>query len=371
VNTRTYALRERRANRVAITIAALVALSLSLMYLARPVAVHAGSTTIVELKQSQQGTASTDATQGTDCGDFTSGIVWHFILNNLADGTPAADLKATFADAGDLFTSAFKVEAGGKTQHFYVNTPDADTLVDAWATVQDPGVTDKTQLVLSHVCVAGPPAESQPEESQPQESQGNTAALYISKEDEQGNRLQGAVFTVEGQSGTFTTNDHGVFCVTGLPFNAKLWVTEIQAPPGYDLPDPAAQLVRVDNDGLCHSPEAVFVDKPKAGESQPEESQPQESQPQESQPQESQPQESQPQESQPQESQPAESQPAQSESPEGSVEAATGTPEASTPNTAFGGDSGNPMGTLLFTLILVGSLGALAYANVRTVRKQL
>ena len=59
------------------------------------------------------------------------------------------------------------------------------------------------------------------------------------------------------------------------------------------------------------------------------------------------------------------------QSVEGSVEGATGTPEASLPDGAMGGDNGsNPLPTVLFSLILLASLGTLAYANVRTVRNR-
>jgi hypothetical protein len=55
-------------------------------------------------------------------------------------------------------------------------------------------------------------------------------------------------------------------------------------------------------------------------------------------------------------------------SAEGSVKAGTGTPAASTSNTALFGDGSNPLPTVAFSLILLASLGALAYANVKSVR---
>ncbi len=56
------------------------------------------------------------------------------------------------------------------------------------------------------------------------------------------------------------------------------------------------------------------------------------------------------------------------ESAEQSVEAGTGTPEASTPDSAVGGHGGNPLPTVLFSLVLIGSLGALAFTNVKLAR---
>jgi hypothetical protein len=60
---------------------------------------------------------------------------------------------------------------------------------------------------------------------------------------------------------------------------------------------------------------------------------------------------------------------AESASGEQSVEAGTGTPAESTPDGAlpFGGSSPLPM--IAFSLILLTSLGSLAYANVKAVRK--
>jgi hypothetical protein len=55
-------------------------------------------------------------------------------------------------------------------------------------------------------------------------------------------------------------------------------------------------------------------------------------------------------------------------SAEQSVKAGTGTPAASTSNTALFGDGSNPLPTIAFSLILLASLGTLAYANIRSVR---
>ena len=55
-------------------------------------------------------------------------------------------------------------------------------------------------------------------------------------------------------------------------------------------------------------------------------------------------------------------------SAESSVKAGTGTPAASTSNTALFGSGSSPLPTIAFSLILLASLGALAYANVKSVR---
>jgi len=59
------------------------------------------------------------------------------------------------------------------------------------------------------------------------------------------------------------------------------------------------------------------------------------------------------------------------ESGEQSVEAGTGTPEGSQADSAFFGAGSSPLPTIAFSLILLASLGGLAYANVRTVRNRI
>jgi len=53
------------------------------------------------------------------------------------------------------------------------------------------------------------------------------------------------------------------------------------------------------------------------------------------------------------------------------VLAGTGTPAASTSNTALFGNGSSPLPTIAFSLILLASLGALAYANVKSVRRRI
>jgi hypothetical protein len=63
-----------------------------------------------------------------------------------------------------------------------------------------------------------------------------------------------------------------------------------------------------------------------------------------------------------------ESEPEESE-PEGSVGGGTGTPVASIPDTAAAPTTGTAIGTLAFGVLLLLSLGSLAYANVRAGRR--
>ncbi len=57
------------------------------------------------------------------------------------------------------------------------------------------------------------------------------------------------------------------------------------------------------------------------------------------------------------------------QSVEQSVEAGTGTPAGSLPNSSLSGTGSNPLTTVVFSLVLVGSLSALAYGNVRVTKK--
>jgi uncharacterized protein involved in copper resistance len=56
---------------------------------------------------------------------------------------------------------------------------------------------------------------------------------------------------------------------------------------------------------------------------------------------------------------------------EQSVEAGTGTPEESVNDGAFSLNGAGPLPTIAFSLILLASLGALAYANVKSVRSRI
>jgi Prealbumin-like fold domain len=57
-------------------------------------------------------------------------------------------------------------------------------------------------------------------------------------------------------------------------------------------------------------------------------------------------------------------------SPEGGVQAATGSPAASTPNTAFAAQDSTSSASVLGILALIVALGLLAFANVRTSRRR-
>ena len=89
----------------------------------------------------------------------------------------------------------------------------------------------------------------------------DNAALKILKlEEGTDDPLEGAVFEIDGMDGTFTTDEDGEICITGLEEDSEWTVREIEAPDGYEIID-AEQTVDVDNDGDCDSPDAVFYNR--------------------------------------------------------------------------------------------------------------
>ena len=83
--------------------------------------------------------------------------------------------------------------------------------------------------------------------------QEDHVSLNIKKLDENGRPLAGAVFKIDGIEGRFISGDDGKACITGLPADTEYLVTEVKAPPGYQLADPNSQMVEVDDDGDCNS----------------------------------------------------------------------------------------------------------------------
>jgi hypothetical protein len=60
-----------------------------------------------------------------------------------------------------------------------------------------------------------------------------------------------------------------------------------------------------------------------------------------------------------------------SPTPEQSVQGGTGTPAPSQPDTAMGAEGGtSPIPTVAFGLILLGALGTLAWANIKSARSR-
>jgi hypothetical protein len=131
---------------LAIAAVAAIALSLALVWRAP---VRAADPTL-DIHQTLPIDSST-FTEDADCGDATSGVVWHFVLVNY-DGTDA-QLFGEFADAG-TFGPIDPTDKPSSSIHFYVTTPGDDSLIDAYVELEGT-IADNTQLQLSHVCHTG------------------------------------------------------------------------------------------------------------------------------------------------------------------------------------------------------------------------
>ena len=157
-------------SRLMLVIAAVAAIALSLAFAGRAPVLAAD--TKVDINQ-QLPISSDGFKEDADCGDFTSGVVWHFVLNNY--GPDDAQLFVTFAGAGSLGPIS-ETPHPSTTHHFYVNTADDDSLTDAY--VMLPGDAGDALLVLSHVCHTGEEqsvAESASEEQSVAESVAESA----------------------------------------------------------------------------------------------------------------------------------------------------------------------------------------------------
>jgi hypothetical protein len=138
---------------VGLAIAAAAALALSLLYLTQVAPARATSTINIPIGAQFIGANSaTFSSQDSDCGPFSTGVVWHFILNNFDANTPDGSLTAQFKTSSDVTVQTSKNL--NNVQHFYVNTPTDDVLDDAWATIDQMQGQEDAQLVLSHVCHA-------------------------------------------------------------------------------------------------------------------------------------------------------------------------------------------------------------------------
>jgi uncharacterized repeat protein (TIGR01451 family) len=206
--------------------------------------VDAGDSVGYGLKVTNNGTGTATNVTVTD---NTLDLPLIFSAPTASQGTCAID------GTNNLTCSLGDIAAGGEVTITFVaeTTEEACPRAINRATVAADNDSDTTNNVSNAVTVKVNCEE--PEEP------GDAAALNIRKVDDQGNRLAGAVFTVEGMEGTFTTGANGHFCITGLEEDSVWLVTEIQAPAGYEIAEEASQLVEVDDDGDCRSPDAVFV----------------------------------------------------------------------------------------------------------------
>ena len=155
-----------------LAIAAMAAIALSLALATRAAPVLAADT---KVSINQQLPINSDGfKEDDDCGDATSGVVWHFILNNY--GPDDAQLFVTFADAGSMGPIS-ETDSPAAAHHFYVSTPDDDQLTDAYVLL--PGDPGDAKLVLSHVCHTG---EEQSVEESASEAESVAESVPASEE---------------------------------------------------------------------------------------------------------------------------------------------------------------------------------------------
>ncbi|MDP2401283.1 MAG: hypothetical protein Q8M66_04830, partial [Actinomycetota bacterium] len=108
----------------------------------------------VPLQSSHVGASSTTFNNESDNGGLSDPVVWHFVLNQLDDDTPAGQLTVTFASGGTK-TATGRPTGNGQLQHFYVGTSGHDTLLSASVLVASSG----GKLVLSHVSYSAVPED--------------------------------------------------------------------------------------------------------------------------------------------------------------------------------------------------------------------
>jgi hypothetical protein len=236
---------------------AILSLMLSLFAFARPVAAdHSGFD-----HQPLPIDTSTFAheTAACDGADLEPGqVLLHWIASH-QNVTETITLTLVVEGTGELTADSYKWNepanvAGNVTHHF-------ELIVDADVVVEDLDIsTGEGNVRLSHVCrgeEAGGGGGG---------GEDDDASLNIFKVDEDTRqRLEGAIFEIEGMTGTFETDANGQICITGLPEDTEWLVREIQAPEGYEIIE-AEQLVEVDDDGDCDSPDAVFENRQSDGE---------------------------------------------------------------------------------------------------------
>ncbi|MDZ4180220.1 MAG: hypothetical protein U1E29_13475, partial [Coriobacteriia bacterium] len=108
----------------------------------------------VPLQSSHVGASSTTFNNESDNGGLSDPVVWHFVLNQLDEDTPAGQLTVTFASGGTK-TATGRPTGNGQLQHFYVGTSGHDTLLSASVLVASSG----GKLVLSHVSYSAVPED--------------------------------------------------------------------------------------------------------------------------------------------------------------------------------------------------------------------
>jgi hypothetical protein len=144
----------RHFTRLALVMAAIAALFISLTLRTSPVLAGGPDANDATLNPSQVGTDSADGEFDCPEGDepVAGQVLWHFVLNGVDPGIASAlTIYATFDEDGlKTDTSAGDFNPPGSEHQFFIITSGDDILEGAYVPLPDG--TESNNLVLSHIC---------------------------------------------------------------------------------------------------------------------------------------------------------------------------------------------------------------------------
>ncbi|HEX6127709.1 MAG TPA: SpaA isopeptide-forming pilin-related protein [Candidatus Limnocylindria bacterium] len=182
---------------IGLAMLAVLALTFSFFTLAQPArADHVEGSTVQLNQDLGAGVDSSDpgefAGSDEDCADVEEGtVLFHFVANQLAEGTTSGTLYATFEGMAEPVEAEGYFPSGkdsGPTMHFDVVLTESATLLDAYAHF-NVAQTEDTNLLLSHVC----------DKTDDEVSEDLTLVKQVN-----GQATEGIGFTLEGWSELFT-----------------------------------------------------------------------------------------------------------------------------------------------------------------------
>ncbi len=290
-----------------------------------------------EDNQNPNGISWDQAPKGSDedCKDQLApgSVLWHFIQNGVTDDAiTSGKMTATFATAG-TFTDVVSYKKAGPVLMWNIITPTHDTLLSA-----STNVTSDGQFNLSHVCfgpeesvaesaeqsVEGSVSESVAESVEQSVAESEAESVAESVEQSVAESVEQSVAESEAESVAESAEQsvEGSVAESEAESVAESAEQSVEGSVAESEAESVAESAEQSVEGSVAESEAESV---------------------------------------------AES---VEQSGEQSVEAGTGTPEESTPDGSLFGNGNTPLPTIAFSLILLGSLGGLAYANVKTVRNR-
>ena len=269
-----------------------------------------------------------------DCkdADLAPGeVLWHFVHTGNDGADLPATLDATFTDAGPQQADGYSNGGGNATLMYDIITPGHDTLESA-----SDSINDDNLLNLSHICVG--PEESVAESASAEQSvEGSTSESVAESEAESiaesvdESVAESAEQSVEGSTEESVAESEAESIAESVEESvAESAEQSVEGSTSESVAESAEQSVEAStSESVAESAEQSVEGSTSESVAESEEA-----------------------------------------SGEQSVEAGTGTPKESTPDGSLFGNGNSPLSTIAFSLILLGSLGGLAYANVKTVRNR-